>query len=150
MSNEYNYIGKVIIIRPGWAKNGMPYLFRVSGGSGAQSGFIGTGVFGNFLCDDSYEKIHCGDIWRLATEEEIEAKQVNLESFAWKYKNLYVGSRISEYQSYIYESLIENRTSDIGELRKMKSQISDIILSDQTEAEILEKLKQIYETVRNY
>ena len=74
---EINYIGKVVVLYPQWSKTGEPFLFKVQGGSGAEPDLIGTGVFGTFIIDGDTAKIRRRDIWRLATDDEIEQKQVD-------------------------------------------------------------------------
>ena len=69
--NGYNWVGKYVVLYP-TNEFGLPFVFLVSGGSGSKFGNIGTGVFGTYVIDGEYSKIHCGDVMRYALPDEIE------------------------------------------------------------------------------
>ncbi len=145
----FNLIGKVVILKPEYAKSGIPYVFKIFGGSGASDGNIGTGIFGEFLTDGEQAKIRAGDILRLATDTEIEDKEVSLLTLGGMYKNLEVESEIGHLSFQIVKLSLENDPM-WEDMRQKMEKIEIIEDSSKSNAEQLKALKEYYKEIDPY
>lgn len=136
----FNLVGKVVILKPSFSKSGIPYVFKISGGSGARDGMIGTGIFGTFLIDGEEAKVRDGNILRLATTKEIEDKSVSLETLGGMYKKSELESEIGHLSFQILKI-----SHEVGVyLKDVLNKIEMIEALSKSDAEQIKALQKYY------